>query len=199
MLALVEIFRNSASQNLRSQKGDQKDHFHLCALRSMLALHSSHVYQELERSPAIVIIMLSSLAKAWQGDICKVDPTRKHLTLSRITKKKSIIHSTFSYNPKGFHRMLHQDGLTSTSSMAFSIQKIIQLCIQNEMVTPRTLFKRKASFDIFMLFFLLLHKLFNIFLAKSSKNAQEVLSSMLHLSSLYSLYPPTFYSFRNFF
>lgn len=60
-------------------------------------------------------------------------------------------------------------------------------------------FKRKASFDIFMLFFLLLQKLFNIFLAKSSKNAQEVLSSMLHLSSLYSLYPPTFYNFRNFF
>lgn len=102
MLALVEIFHSSASQNLRSQKGDQKDHFHLCALRSMFALHSSHVYQELERSPAIGIIMLSSLAKAWQGDIYKVEPTRKHVTLSRMTKESQSSTVLFLIIQKDF-------------------------------------------------------------------------------------------------
>lgn len=70
MPALVENFHSYASQNLRAQKGGRKDHFHLYALRSMFVLHSSHVYQELERSPAIVIIMLSFVAK---------EHTRRHL------------------------------------------------------------------------------------------------------------------------
>ena len=49
----VENFHHFAYLTLAAQINDQKGHFHPCVQGSMFVLHSSHVYQELERWPTV--------------------------------------------------------------------------------------------------------------------------------------------------
>lgn len=70
-LTLSEGFHRFANWNSAVQTIDQKDHFPPGAQESMSVLHSSHVYQELEKWPAVKKQQVETKRKILHRFSCK--------------------------------------------------------------------------------------------------------------------------------